>query len=236
MKYKIILLFFLTSCVNNTISNKGNFNYKAKGFATVQYQQVENLDGRKDFAYHNKLKIGTKLKITNPVNNLFIETVVQKKIKYDNFYKVIISNNIAQKLDLDLDFPYVEVVEIRKNKSFVAKKAVTNTIEKKIANSAPVTKINIDNLSKQKKVRKTKLKTYSILVAVFSSLESAEILKTRVEKILENSNYQLININKNKGKSYELLMGPYNTISKLKNDYIVLNDSVFEDLDIIIND
>ena len=31
-------------------------------------------------------------------------------------------------------------------------------------------------------------------------------------------------------------MGPYNTINKLKNDYIVLNDSNFEDLDIKIND
>jgi len=40
---------------------------------------------------------------------------------------------------------------------------------------------------------------------------------------------------KNK-KSYELLMGPYNTINKLKNDYIVLDESNFEDLDIKIND
>ena len=54
--------------------------------------------------------------------------------------------------------------------------------------------------------------------------------------ILENSNYQLIYIDKKNDKSYELLMGPYNTINKLKNDYIVLNDSNFEDLDITIND
>ena len=31
-------------------------------------------------------------------------------------------------------------------------------------------------------------------------------------------------------------MGPYNTINKLKNDYIVLSDSNFEDLDIKINE
>ena len=48
--------------------------------------------------------------------------------------------------------------------------------------------------------------------------------------------YLILNINKKSDKSYELLMGPYNTINKLKNDYIVLNDSNFEDLDIIIND
>ena len=127
-------------------------------------------------------------------------------------------------------------MEIKKNKSFTAKKAVTNVIEKKIANKAPVTKINIDNLSKQKKIHKTTLKTYSILVADFSSIDSAELLKIRLGTILKNSNYQLIYINKNNSKSYELLMGPYNTINKLKNDYITLSDSNFEDLDIIIND
>ena len=111
-----------------------------------------------------------------------------------------------------------------------------NNIEKKIANKAPVTKINIDNLSKQEIIKKTKSKSYSILVADFSSLESAELLKTRLIKILVNSNYQLIYINKNNNKSFELLMGPYNTINKLKNDYIVLNDSNFEDLDIKINE
>jgi hypothetical protein len=31
-------------------------------------------------------------------------------------------------------------------------------------------------------------------------------------------------------------MGPYNTIKSLKNDYIALNESGFEDLDIKINE
>ena len=149
---------------------------------------------------------------------------------------MLISDNLAQKLSLDLNFPYVEVTEIKKNKSFIAKKAVTNIVEKKIANTAPVTKISIDNLSKKKKVVNVKPKAYSILVADFSTLESAKLLKIRLETILENSNYQLIFINKNNNNSYELLMGPYKTINKLKNDYIVLNDSNFEDLDIKIND
>ena len=236
MKYKIIFLFFLTSCVNNILINKNNFTYSAKGFAAIESQSVENLYNKKFFVSHNKLKLGTKLKIINPDNNIFIEAIVKKKIKYDDFYKVLISKDIAQKLNLDLNFPYVEIMEIKKNKSFTAKKAITNNVEKKIANKAPITKINIDNLSKSKKVHKTKPKSYSILVADFSSLESAELLKIRLSTILKNSNYQLIYIHKNNNKSYELLLGPYNTINKLKNDYIVLNDSNFEDLDIIIND
>jgi hypothetical protein len=236
MKYKIILLFLLTSCANHTYSIKNNFSYTGKGFAVVTNQSFDNLDNNKFFVSHNKLKVGTKLKITNPANNVFVETIVRKKIKYDNFYKVLISKDIAEKLDLDLNFPYVEVTEIKKNKSFIAKKAVTNSVEKKIANTAPVAKISIDNLAKKTKPKKTKLKTYSILVADFSTLESAALLKIRLETILKKSNYHLIYINKNNHNSYKLLMGPYNTINKLKNDYIVLNDSDFEDLDIIIND
>ena len=61
-------------------------------------------------------------------------------------------------------------------------------------------------------------------------------MKDKLVTILKDSNYQLITINKKSETRYELLMGPYNTINKLKNDYIVLNDSNFEDLDIKINE
>ena len=91
-------------------------------------------------------------------------------------------------------------------------------------------------MSKTINPTKIKPKSYSILVADFYSFESAEILKKKLETVLGYSNYQLIYINKKNNKSYELLMGPYNTIKKLKNDYIVLNDSKFEDLDIKINE
>ena len=235
MKYKIILLFFLTSCINNIYTDKKSFTYTAKGFASIENQSLNN-DGNIFFASHNKLKPGTKIRISNPVNDKSIETIIKKNIKYDNFYKVLISSDIADKLNLNLRFPYIELTEIKKNKSFVAKKAITESIEKKIANKAPVTKISINNLSKSKKIIKNTPKNYSILVAKFYSLESAEVLKKRLITILKNSNYLLIHINKKNNKSYELLMGPYNTINKLKNDYIALNESNFEDLDIKLND
>jgi len=81
-----------------------------------------------------------------------------------------------------------------------------------------------------------KKNSYSILVAVFYNQNSTKLLKKKLVSILETSNYQLIYVNKINDKSYELLMGPYNTINKLKNDYSILNDSGFEDLDIKIND
>jgi len=234
MKYKIILLCFLTSCVNNTYLNKNSFTYSAKGFAKIESKSSSNLNNN-SFVSHNKLKLGTKVRLINPDNGKSLEKIVKRRAKYNNFYKVLISKETAQNLSLDLKFPYVEISEIKINKSFIAKKAITENVEKNIANKAPVTKINIDNLSDLKS-KKIKLNNYSILVAEFYSLESARILKKKLETDLVKSNYKLININKKSDKSYELLMGPYNTINKLKNDYIALYDSSFEDLDIIIND
>jgi rare lipoprotein A (peptidoglycan hydrolase) len=236
MKYKIIILLLLTSCTNYVYDSKNNLSYSAKGFAFIETNSLSNVNANKLSLSHNKLKLGTKMRITNPENKIFIESIIVKKIKYDDFYKVLVSQSIAKKLDLDFDFPYVEINEIKRNKSFVARKAVTQAEEKTIANKAPVTKISIANLSKKEKLKKNILKSYSILVAEFYNLESAELLKKRLAKALNNSNYQLININKKNNKSYELLMGPYNTINKLKNDYIALQSLNFEDLDIKIND
>ena len=216
--------------------NKNSFTYSSKGFAqiidTSSLERVSDIS----FVSHNKLKLGSKLRIFNPNNNKSIEAIVKKKIQHDDFYKILISRDTADELELNRAFPYVEITEIKLNKSFIAEKAITENVEKKIANKAPVTKININNLSKLKKSKKTVFKTYSILVAEFYRLESAELLKKRLELILNSSNYQLIYINKKNNKSYELLMGPYNTINKLKNDYVVLSVSNFEDLDIKIND
>ena len=236
MKFNLIFLLLFSSCSNYTNYDRTQFSYTGKGFAYIEKTPISNSNNNNLFISHNKLEIGTKLRITNPDNKKFLELIIKKKIKYDNFYKILISENIAKDLNLDFNFPYVEINEIKKNKSFVAKKAITENIEKSIANSAPIGKINISNLSKDKKNKEYKLKSFSILVAEFYNLESAEILKKRLTLILSSSNYQLIYINKKSNKSYELLMGPYNTINKLKNDYIVLNDSNFEDLDIKFND
>ena len=61
-------------------------------------------------------------------------------------------------------------------------------------------------------------------------------MKKKLSSILQDSNYKLIYISKKNENNYQLLMGPYNTIIKLKNDYIILSDSNFEDLDIKTNE
>jgi hypothetical protein len=236
MKYKIIFFFFLASCTHYSSSINSKSGYFSSGFVYIEEQKPTTLKNDIFFISHNKLKIGTKIKITNPANNKSLEIKIKKKIKYDNFYKALISKSVAEELDLSLEFPYVEINEIKTNKSFIAKKAITEVEEKKIANKAPIDKINIDNISKKKTNTKNKSISYSILVAEFYNLSSAEFLKTKLLSILKDSNYQLIYINKLSKKKYQLLMGPYNTINKLKNDYIVLHDSNFEDLDIKTNE
>ena len=237
MKYKFIFFFFLVSCSNYSSNVDRKSGYSASGFAYIEEKISLNLNNENSFISHNKLKVGTKVKITNPNNNKSLEFIIKKRIKYDNFYKILISQNIAEELNLSLEFPYIEINEIKSNKSFIAKKAITDIEEKKIANKAPLQEIDINNISKEKKIIiKKKPKTYSILVAEFYSLSSAEFLKDKLGLILKNSNYHLIYINKKSEKNYDLLMGPYNTINKLKNDYIILSDSNFEDLDIKINE
>ena len=237
MKYKLIAFFFLiTSCANYAANFEKKPGYSASGFAYIAISTPPSLENDNFFISHNKLKAGTKIRITNPLNKKSLEATIKKKIKYHNFYKALICKSIAEKLDLSLEFPFVEVNEIKLNKSFIAKKAVTDSAEKNIANKAPIDLININNISQQKTKFINKKNTYSILVAEFYNLSSAKFLKEKLGSILENSNYQLVYINKKSEKKYELSMGPYNTINKLKNDYIALVDSNFEDLDIKIND
>ena len=236
MKFKLILFFFLVSCSNYSTNVAKKSGYSSSGFAYIDQNLSLNLNNENYFISHNKLRVGTKVKITNPDNKKSLEYTIQKKIKYDDFYKVLISKNIAEELDLSFSFPFIEINEIKSNKSFVAKKAVTDLEEKNIANKAPIDEININNISKIKTNLKKKSITYSILVAEFYNMSSANFLKDKLALILKDSNYQLIYINKKSEKKYELLMGPYNTINKLKNDYIVLHESNFEDLDIKIND
>ena len=94
MKYKIIFLCFLTSCVNNTYISKNNFTFSSKGFAKIDNQSVSKLN-HNFFVSHNKLRTGAKIRITNPENKKNLELTIKKKIKYDDFYKVFISKSVV---------------------------------------------------------------------------------------------------------------------------------------------
>ena len=77
-----------------------------------------------------------------------------KRIQYPDFYKLLITKAVATKLELNADLPILEIIEIKKNKSFIAKKAKIFKEEEKIPSKAPVASVQISNISKKKIVKK----------------------------------------------------------------------------------
>jgi hypothetical protein len=63
--------------------------------------------------------------------------VKSNRVKFSDFYNSVVSNRIAETLELNLEEPYIEILLIPKNSTFVAKKAKTFDEEKEVADKAP---------------------------------------------------------------------------------------------------
>ena len=160
-----------------------------------------------------------------------------KRIRYPEFYKVLITEAVAEKLELDKNFPLLEILEVKKNKSFVAKEAKTFNEEKKISSKAPVENIQISNISKEKSLKdyKTSEQIY-ILLGSFYSVDTANFLKQRITKDVPEFNINKLRIKKSNNKENLVISGPYSSINSVKNDYILLKTFGFEELDIFFNE
>ena len=186
---------------------------------------------------HQNLKTGSLIKITNTKNKESLVLKNIKRIRYPEFYKVLITEAVAQKLKLDTNLPILEIIEVKKNKSFIAKEAKTFTEEKKISSKAPVENIQISNIAKEKSRQyiKTSEQIY-ILLGSFYSIDTANFLKQRITKDMPEFNINKIKIKKNNIKENLVISGPYNSINSVKNDYILLKTFGFEELDIFYNE
>jgi len=245
MKYKIfIILFFFISCSPHytKLDNRKPFN--SKGFAYIYNEEdhetkiiKSKLNNELLQIAHKDLRAGTLIKLINLQTKESIVLKNTKKINYPDFYKILITKPVAKKLNINNQLPLIEVLELKKNKSFVAEKAKIYQEEKKISSNAPVTSVKIANISKttfDKKKQKSEL--IYILIASFYTNEAANILKKRI--INETSDYDIkkLFISKKSNKEYEVLSGPYKSINLVKNDYIVFKNFGFEELDIFINE
>ena len=244
MKYRIFLLFLvITSCAQNLNYNKTQPPYNSKGFAYI-YNDSDHLDkiisNKLDHKTlqiaHSTISQGSLIKLINPKTKESIILKNEKKIRYPEFYKILITNPVADRLKLNKDFPFIEVLEIKKNKSFIAKKAEIFSEEKKIYNNAPVELIKIDNISKNKSIMKNYKDKIYIVVAEFYSKNSANSLRERITKELGVFNSNKLIIKTKKTNKITLLSGPYNSINSMKNDYILLKNFGFEELDVSINE
>ena len=244
MKYNLIfLLLIISSCtLHNNVEVKSPYN--SKGFAYIYNDNdyakkiiKKKLNNESLEIAHNALKLGTLIKITNSKTNVSVILKNSKKVQYPDFYKILITQPVAQKLGLDKKLPLVELFEVKKNKSFIAKKTKIFIEEKKIHSNAPVELVKIDNISKIKKNKKTVNKdNFFIIIGEFYSKSSAQTLKKRIIEKLSNFNSNKLKIKTKNANKISLLSGPYNSINLMKNDYIQLKNFGFEELDISINE
>ena len=244
MKFKIIFILLLTAACTSQFSTINQKKpYSAKGFAYI----YNNLDFEEKIIKrkmnndimqisHQNLRTGTLIKIINVKNNESVVLKNVKRIEYPNFYKVLITKPVAEKLQIDRNLPLIEIIEIKKNKSFVAKKAKIYKEEKKISSKAPVASVEISNISKNKsKNSKNTIDELFILIASFYSIDTAKFLKQRIIKEVQHIDTKKMKIKKINSKETQVILGPYNSVNSLKNDYIKLQNFGFEDLNVFIN-
>ena len=130
MRFRFIFLFFLfLSCSPQLTTLNQAETYTSKGFAYIYNNNdfdQKIIKGRMDNEImqisHQNLKTGTLIKITNPRNNESIVLKNVKRIRYPDFYKVLITKPVAEKLDLNLRLPIIEITEIKKIKILMIKK------------------------------------------------------------------------------------------------------------------
>ena len=234
----------MISCTQNFSKSELKKPFNSKGFAYIYNQEdfinkiiKKKLDESSLQIAHNKLAPGTLIKIINSKTNDSIILKNNKKFNYPEFYKILITQSVADKINLHKDLPLVEIIEIKKNKSFVAKKTKIFKEEEKIHNKAPVETVTINNISKHKKKKNNVFKDkFYIIIAEFYSKNSASLLKKRITQELTNFDSKKLYINSKKSNKITLISGPYNSINLMKNDYIQLTNFGFEELDISINE
>ena len=164
MNYKIFIIFIFfafSGCKLDTINKKVNYDnniFINKGFTLIYSDELikdkitkKKIDDRSLDIHHSYLSKGTKVKITNLLNNKSIVGNVSTRIKNLNFYNSIVSQRISDELDINYNQPYIEIKEIKNNSIFLAKKSKIFEEEKNVANKAPVDTISINDLNSSKK-------------------------------------------------------------------------------------
>ena len=250
MSYKsllIVLILSLLGCEQNNL-NKNSVNqeimtkYKNSGFALVYNPMLKKekkiskkIDNRSLLIFHKSLKKNSFVKITNPVNQkTVIAEVISNNVKFSDFYNSVITSRIAEELSLNLNEPYINLVLISQNSTFVAKKAKTFNEEKKVAEKAPVDGIQIDNLGEINQPKNETIKeeifSYSIKIADFYYKDSA---KNMSDRIINETNIRNPLIKTISNTKYRVLLGPFNDIKKLENSFNEIKSLDFENIEIL---
>tara|TARA_Y100000590_G_scaffold467049_1_gene644469 strand:+ start:1029 stop:1778 length:750 start_codon:yes stop_codon:yes gene_type:complete len=242
--FLIIFLVIITGCSTHKvidtdkkiISKKGFTN---KGFTIIYSDSLykkkiisKKLDNRSLTIFQKNLPKGTLVKIKNILNNKTIIAKVGSKSNYPLFNNSVISKRISEEIEINLDEPYIEIFEILKKSSFIAKKAKTFDEEKKVAEKAPVENISINDLNETKKVKKIEKKkfNYIIKVADFYFKNTAKLMLIRINKETDINDASVQNLS---DTQYRVFLGPYDNIKSLQKAFNDISVLEFENIEII---
>src|SRR5210317_599691 len=250
MNYKSILIvffIFLVGCEQNNlkkdvVNREIMSKYKNSGFTLVYDPSLKKekkiskkIDNRSLHIFHKSLRMNSFVKITNPVNQkTVIAEVISNNVIFSDFYNSVITSRIAEELSLNLKEPYINLVLISQNSTFVAKKAKTFNEEKKVAEKAPVDGIQIDNLGEinqpKNEAKKDNIFSYSIKIADFYYKESAKNMSDRIIDETNIANPVIKTISNAKDR---VLLGPFNDIKKLEDSFNEIKSLDFENIEIL---
>jgi len=186
--------------------------------------------------FQKNLKSNTQVKITNIINGKSLVATVGKNSQYPSFNNIVLSVRIAEELDLNVNQPYVEIIEILENSIFVAQKAKTFDEERNVAIKAPVNKISINDLNIVKNTDEKKLNikfSYLIKIADFYFNDTALMMLKRIksESLIKNAKIKKIS-----DKKYRVYLGPFTNINSLQKSYNDISILEFDNIEIIKND
>ena len=121
MKFNYLILFLLLVSCTSTTSLNNKKAYSSKGFAYIYNENDYNdkvvnkrYNNFENIIAHNNLKPGTLIKLTNPENNMTISIEVKNRVNYPEFYKILITESVANELKLNKNIPFIEVEELKK--------------------------------------------------------------------------------------------------------------------------
>ena len=251
MNYKnllFILFLFITNCTayneikitKKTDSIIFEESFINKGFALVYSEKFykdkivsSKINDRDLIIFQKNLKKGTVVKIRNILNNKSVIAEVGLNSNYPFFNNSVISKRIADEIKLDINEPYIEILEILNNSSFVAKKAKTFDEEKQVANKAPVDSISINNLNQSKDNSSSKIIykfNYTIKIADFYFKDTAKSMINRIKNETLIKKVQLQKLSKTK---YRVFLGPFYDIKSLQKAFNGIDILKFENIEII---
>ena len=85
---------------------------------------LKKLDNSLNQIANNKLRVGTLIRLINPITNDTLIIKNSKNFNYPKFYKVIITKPVAQQLNLK-EMPLIELIEVKKINRLLRKKKNT---------------------------------------------------------------------------------------------------------------